>query len=100
MCRNHLLGEHAELHMMVGNIHGGHSVRGYLEKGLLEIHNLYYRHEILAKEMKRRNYKHNSRMDPEWKNAKTEGLIDKVKSLEDLLSRCSKCRMRARMIRG
>jgi hypothetical protein len=87
------------LHMFVGTIRRGHSVRGYLEKGLLEIHNLYCRHEILAKEMKRRNYKHNSRIDPEWKSAKTEGCIDKVKSLEELFSRCSKCRMRARTIR-
>lgn len=99
MCRNHLLGEHAELHMFVGTIYRGYSVRGYLEKGLLEIHNLYDRHEILVKEMKRRSYKHNSRIDPEWKSAKTEGFIDKVKSLEELLSRCSKCRMRAGTIR-
>lgn len=93
MCRNHLLGEHSKLHMVVGTICRKHSVRGYLEQGPLEIHNLYNRHEKLVKEMKRRNYKHNSRIDPVWKSAKTESYIDKVMNLKKLLSRNSKCRI-------
>ncbi len=30
MCRNHLLGEHVEIHMFVGTIDQGQSVRGFL----------------------------------------------------------------------
>ena len=40
MYRNHLLGEHAEMHLFVWNIDRQHSVRGYIAKGLLETHNL------------------------------------------------------------
>lgn len=52
MCRQHLLGEHVEIHMFIGTLNRKKSVKGYLEKGLLEIHNLYARHEILVEEMK------------------------------------------------
>jgi len=52
MCRQHLLGEHVEIHMFVGTLSRGKSVKGYLEKGLLEVHNLYWRHEELVEEIK------------------------------------------------
>ena len=94
MCRNHLLGEHAEIHMFVWNIDRKHSVKGYITKGLLETHNLYDRHEELAHELKRRGYKHNSKLDEKWKRARKAGSIDKKKSLKDLLDRCAKCRKR------
>jgi hypothetical protein len=56
MCRQHLFGEHAEIYMFVGALERGYSVKGYLEKGLLESHNLYNRNEELVAEIKRRNY--------------------------------------------
>jgi len=89
-----LLGEHAETHMFVETISQGSSVKGYLEKGLLEVHNLYERHEELAAEMKRRKYRHNSEIGKKWKWAKRLGFIDKEKNLEQLISRCSICRAR------
>ena len=67
MCRQHLLGEHVEIHMFAGIIDRGYSVKGYLEQGLLEVHNLYERHEELVREMKRRNYRHDSEIDKKWK---------------------------------
>lgn len=94
MCRNHLLGEHSEIHLFVWNIDAGHSVRGYIDKGLLEIHNLYDRHEDLARELRRRGYRHNSELDAKWKMAKKEGSIDRQKSLRALIGRCAKCRER------
>jgi hypothetical protein len=94
MCRNHLLGEHAEIHMLVWNIDRGHSVKGYLDKGLLETHNLYSRHEELARELRRRGYQHNSALDVKWKLAKNAGSVDTEKSLEELVRRCAKCRER------
>lgn len=92
MCRQHLLGEHAEIHMFIGTINRGKSVKGYLEKGLLEVHNLYNRHEELVKEMKQRNYNHNSKIDKKWKSLEKVGTIDKKKNLKELTSRCSKCK--------
>ena len=94
MCREHLLGEHVEIHMFVGSINRGKSVKGYLEKGLLEVHSLYNRHEDLVKEMKRRCYNHKSEVDEKWKFAEKIGVIDKEKSLSELMNRCPKCKRR------
>jgi hypothetical protein len=94
MCREHLLGEHVEIHMFVGSINRGKSVKGYLEKGLLEVHSLYNRHEDLVKEMKRRCYNHKSEVDEKWKFAEKIGVIDKEKNLSELMNRCPKCKRR------
>lgn len=94
MCRQHLLGEHAEIHMFVGAIDRGYSVRGYLAKGLLEVHSLYCRHEELVREMMKRNYRHNSEVGEKWKLVEQLGSIDKEGNLRELLQRCSKCRER------
>jgi hypothetical protein len=94
MCRQHLLGEHAEIHMFIGTISRGDSVKGYLEKGLLEIHSLCSRHDELVREMKRRNYRHDSAMSKKWKQARILGSIDKDKNLKQLVSRCQRCRER------
>lgn len=67
MCRQHLLGEHVEIHMFIATMRRGKSVKGYLQKGLLEVHNLYARHEELVEEMNRRGYNHNSKVDKKWK---------------------------------
>lgn len=99
MCRQHLLGEHAEIHMFVGTINRGRSVKGYLQKGLLEVHSLYNRHEELVGEMKRRNYKHNSEIDKKWKQAEMSGSIDRKKNLKQLIDRCSRCRERYERLR-
>lgn len=94
MCRQHLLGEHAEIHMFIGTINRGKSVKGYLEKGFLEIHNLYNRHEELLREMKQRKYNHYSEVDKKWNFVEKAGTIDKKKNLYELLNRCSKCKKR------
>lgn len=93
MCRQHLLGEHAEIHMFIGTISRGKSVKGYLEKGLLEVHSLYDRHEELVEEMKRRGYNHQSDVDKKWKSAEKRGVIDRKKSLDELVKRCSSCKL-------
>lgn len=92
MCRNHLLGEHAEIHMFIGVIDHGQTVRGYLQRGLLEVHSLYTRHQELVKEMKRRGYNHFSALDEKWKFVDRSGFIDRESNLEELIRRCSKCR--------
>ncbi|RJQ27286.1 hypothetical protein C4577_01590 [Candidatus Parcubacteria bacterium] len=93
MCRQHLLGEHLETHMFLGSIVSGKSVDGFLTKGLLEIHNLQSRHDELVGEMTRRGYRHISSLIIPSKVAILQiGYIDEQKSLQELLSRCPKCR--------
>jgi hypothetical protein len=95
MCRQHLLGEHVEIHIFIGTINRGNSVKGYLEKGLLEIHSLYGRHDELVREMESRNCRHNSPINKKWKQVQHLGSVDKEKNLKQLTSRCSRCRARA-----
>ena len=54
MCRQHLLGEHKELHQLIGSLNKGKSVKGHINKGQVEIHNIKSRHKELVKEMKLR----------------------------------------------
>ncbi len=86
--------------MFVGAISHGKSVKGYLEKGLLEVHSLYARHEELVEEIKRRGYRHCSDVDEKWITAKKLGSIDRKKSLEELLKRCSRCKRRYSEVAG
>ena len=100
MCRQHLLGEHVEIHMFVGAMSHGKSVKGYLEKGLLEVQSLYPRHEALVEEMKRRGYRHCSDVDEKWRTAEAKGHVDRKKSLEELLKRCPRCEHRYSEVAG
>ncbi|MBN2831496.1 MAG: pyrimidine dimer DNA glycosylase [Candidatus Omnitrophica bacterium] len=66
LCRNHLLGEHRELHAIWIIITKGK--KGYSRhpetlrwKGKLKA--LYLRHERLVKELKRRGYSHRSNLE-------------------------------------
>jgi hypothetical protein len=95
MCRQHLLGEHVECHMFVGTITHGKNMKGYLDKGLLEVHNIQNRHDELVKEMLRRGYKHNS---PMLFVSKKLGKIDSRQNLIQLLGRCEKCRRLSSLI--
>jgi hypothetical protein len=94
MCRQHLLGEHVEIHMFIGTINRKKSIKGYLEKGLLEIHNLYSRHAELVEEMKMRGYGHYSEIHKKWKFAEKNGVINKEKNINELINRCPKCKKR------
>jgi len=90
MCRNHLLGEHLECHMFIGTIIQNKSLSGYIEKGLVEVHNIIKRHDRLVFEMNKRGYNHKSPIKKVklWK----EGKIDKEKNLKELSRRCLECR--------
>jgi hypothetical protein len=90
MCRKHLLGEHVECHMFAGSINKGISIKGYLDKGLLELHNLHTRHDELAEAMRRRGYKHES---PLVLHTDSEaGSIDREANMMELCRRCPDCR--------
>lgn len=94
LCRKHLLGEHVELHMLVGSINKNrlNGVIGLCKKGLLEPSKIKQRHAALVKEMKKRGYNHKSPL-PEY------SLPDEIKnykvnlneSKKELKSRCNEC---------
>ena len=92
MCNQHLLGEHVECHMFVATLNQGKSVQGYLDKGLLEIHNLKKRHDEISKEMKRRGMNHKSEL-PFFKKIKL-GNIDSRKNKIELNKRCEECNIK------
>ena len=90
MCRKHLLGEHVELHMFVAGIRRGLNLRGYLDKQLLEPHNIRRRHLELVGELRRRGYHHRSPLpDFDFRRA---GRIDRRGNLAELARRCEECR--------
>jgi hypothetical protein len=76
--------------MFVGNIKKKKKLDGYIDKGLVEIHNLKSRHGKLALEMKKRGMKHKSPL-PKFKLKKT-GKINIEKNEKELKKRCKKCR--------
>lgn len=98
MCRQHLLGEHNEIHMFIGTVKKGKSLKGYVDNNLLAWSAIYGRHEQLKNEMLLRGYKHNSNITlTEIVNIKVPvyvdlAVVDTEESLKELLSRCDKCR--------
>jgi len=90
LCRNHLLGEHRELHAIWSILTKGK--KGYSRhpevlrwKGRLKA--LYLRHEKLVKELKRRKYKHKSPLSVKLAKgrAKQDTLVTPVKKQIELL---------------
>jgi len=96
MCRQHLLGEHVELHMMVASIVRGKSLAGYIEQGLIDTALIERRHLELAREMERRGYRHGSEL-PAFQ-APAAGRINRARNLSELKRRCKKCAARMKDI--
>lgn len=95
MCRQHLLGEHVEIHMLLGAMRLGKSLDGFIDNGLIEPASIEVRHESLVVEMLRRGYKHKSPISTEWKKHLTPYLglarVDSERSRMDLIRRCDQC---------
>ena len=92
LCRKHLLGEHVELHMLVGCITKDKSIQGYIDTGLVETGSVYKRHDELTKEIERRGYNHKSPLPITDKVYPARGKVNIIKSLEDLGQRCKECK--------
>jgi hypothetical protein len=90
LCRKHLLGEHVELHMLVGCIRKGISIKGYIEGKLADPQLIIKRHNELVAEMKRRSYKHKSKL-PGFKCG-LKGKISISANMKELSRRCKECR--------
>lgn len=97
MCREHLLGEHVEIHMLAGSLAMKRNLQGFLKRGLIEPSSLKTRHDELALEMERRGFRHSSPIvslpDSSYLGEIHERVVDSRKSREELISRCRKCRM-------
>lgn len=90
LCRHHLLGEHAELHALWSIL--TKSKKGYAHhpetlrwRGKLRA--LFLRHKVLAEEMKRRQYNHQSLLGVRLARgtAKQDKLIDSPKKQRVIL---------------
>lgn len=99
MCKNHLLGEHLELHMLVGVFRKKQRIDGFLGSNALEPKSVVSRHKELVNELSIRwrkvhitplNSVDISYLTVEQANWK----IDRGKALELLISRCPECRRR------
>jgi hypothetical protein len=93
LCTKHLLGEHVEQHMFIGCWCKGTSLTGYIDKGLVEIHNIIKRHDELANEMLRRGMIHKSPLNGEITGDEI-GCVDAEQNIKELKRRCKKCRER------
>jgi len=103
MCRNHLLGEHKEIHQLVGSIRKGYSVTGYIRNNCIEITSIQSRHDALVDEMNRRGYQHLSPIVSQeiiaglvtyLKDDEINYKVDVVSSDADRFNRCVECNYR------
>lgn len=91
LCRQHLLGEHFEIHKAVGNLrHSGTWTKSLTEKGFLEPQNFLARHDELSIEMGRRGFTHKSPLDVSNINLEI-GNVNTEISIKDLKERCDGC---------
>ena len=97
MCRQHLLGEHVEIHMMIGHLKKKRNIKNFINNNLYEITSIEKRHDELVNEMLERGYKHNSDIEyiPDLSYLDINDVnykMNKSKSLNELLNRCERCR--------
>jgi hypothetical protein len=104
MCDQHLLGEHNEMHMLVGSIrkhpHGEAIARGHAEKGQINTALIQERHDDLAGEMEQRGMSHDSPMDYDDDldvgvvDAERDPMFGATNLKDELADRCIDCRKR------
>ena len=93
LCDQHLLGEHKELHQLVGSINAGIRL-GKLED-FVETAEINDRHAAIVAEMERRDMNHQSPI-VYADHGRNGGDVDRDKSRKDLRERCDDCRERMR----
>src|SRR4051794_30703089 len=90
MCDQHLLGEHVELHMLVGSLRRKKTLTGFLEGGLGERQGTRRRHAEVVMEMESRGVRHASPLPVV--RTRTAGRVDPKQNLKELARRCEACR--------
>jgi len=96
LCRNHLLGEHNEIHKHKHNFEKKHSIAKRISPIVqIEPENMQKRHDDLVMEMFNRGYNHNSPyVQPDLSHLKSVerfAQIDLDISIADLTHRCPEC---------
>lgn len=92
LCRQHLLGEHNEMHKLVGSIRAGHSIDGYVEAGQVDTSRIQSRHDELANELVRRGFTHDSPLS--YDDDIDRGAVDPAANRTELADRCEACARR------
>ncbi len=90
LCRQHLLGEHAEIHMIAANLRLDRSIEGYIQINAIEPKSVKQRHDELVEEMVFRGMKHRSPLDFSTE-LYHEVVVDRSVSLKLLIGRCHRC---------
>jgi len=96
LCRQHLLGEHNEIHKHRHNFVKKHSITKRISPIVqIEPENMKKRHDQLVEEMIRRGYNHNSPYEqPDLSHLAPKerfALINMDVSINDLMIRCPEC---------
>jgi hypothetical protein len=98
LCRQHLLGEHSEIHKHKHNFQKGHSIAGRIAGNAVEPLAMQDRHDELVREMLRRNYNHKSPYEqPDlsaYSDKERNFRVDRDASLLMLVERCGDCALR------
>ena len=97
LCKNHLLGEHNEIHKHKHNFEKKHSIKGRIyPKVIIEPNSMKKRHDELAKEMINRKYNHKSPYEmPNLLHLialERYAKVDLKQSIKELCIRCEKCK--------
>lgn len=104
LCRQHLLGEHGELHKHRHTFVKRRSITGYIRNNCIEPESMRARHDLLAEEMTRRGMNHKSPYEQPDLSYLPEGQrqykVDAEQSLNDLHERCSACKERFEQLAG
>jgi hypothetical protein len=80
------------MHYFLGALLAGKRIDGYINNGLVEVHNIIKRHNELAEEMKRRRYNHKS--PAQECNLWECGWVNAEQNIIELHRRCTECRER------
>ena len=79
------------MHMFVGTLNKGKSIKGYLRNKLIEVHNIRKRHDEIVEELEKRGrWNHQSPL-PEFKS-EVLGEVDIEANQRELARRCERCR--------
>jgi len=100
LCRQHLLGEHSEIHKHRHNFIKKHSINKRIQLGQIEPASMSIRHDELVIEMLNRGYNHKSDYEMPDLSYLNEHqryfIVDRNMALKDLLNRCEECNKRYR----
>lgn len=96
MCDQHLLGEHKEMHQIVGTIrshpHGEKIAKGHADEDQLNTEIIQVRHDNLVFMMERRGMVHDSPMN--YDDDLGIGNVNPDDNIVELYERCEDCRER------